>query len=75
MLITSGFNVQMENLFKSVPPFEIPMKNLPSPPEVECLGIKLADLDLQFKKGFFEISCGYEKVDTPANPEICEAFI
>jgi len=39
MLITSGFNVQMEALFKSIPPFEMPMKNLPSPPEVECLGI------------------------------------
>jgi len=39
MLITSGFNVQMETLFKNIPPFEMPMKNLPSPPEVECLGI------------------------------------
>jgi len=39
MLITSGFNVQAEALFKNIPPFEMPMKNLPSPPEVECLGI------------------------------------
>ena len=75
MLLTSGFNVQMEALFKSIPPFELPMKNLPSPPEIECLGIQLADLDIHFKKGYCELSCGYKKVDKPANPEICDAFI
>ena len=75
MLITSGFNVQAEALFKNIPPFEMPMKNLPSPPEVECLGIQLADLDINFKKGFCEVTCGYKKVETPANPEVCEAFI
>ena len=75
MLITSGFNVQMETLFKNIPPFEMPMKNLPSPPEVECLGIQLADLDINFKKGFCEITCGYKKVDTPKNPEVCDSFI
>ena len=75
MLLTSGFNVQMEALFKSIPPFELPMKNLPSPPEVECLGIKLKDLDINFKKGFCELTCGYKKVDTPTNPEVCDAFI
>lgn len=75
MLITSGFNVQMETLFKAVPPFEMPMKNLPSPPELDCLGIALSDLNLNFKKGFVEVSCGYKKVDKPRNPEICEGFL
>lgn len=75
MLITSGFNVQMETLFKNIPPFEMPMKNLPSPPEIECLGIQLADLDINFKKGFCEITCGYKKVDSPENPEVCDSFI
>lgn len=51
------------------------MKNLPSPPEVECLGIKLSDLDINFKKGYCELTCGYKKIETPANPEICDAFI
>jgi len=35
MLLTSGFNVQMEQLFKMIPPFEMPMKNIPSPPELD----------------------------------------
>ena len=38
MLLTSGFNVQMDTIFKMVQPFEMPMKNLPTPPEMECLG-------------------------------------
>ena len=39
MLITSGFNVQMDTIFKMIQPYEMPMKNLPTPPEMECLGI------------------------------------
>ena len=75
MLITSGFNVQMEQVFKLVKPFEMPMKNLPTPPEVECLGIALSDLDLHFKKGYFEATFGYKKVDKPRDEEVCEGFL
>jgi len=65
----------METLFRALPPFEMPMKNLPSPPELDCLGIALSDLNLNFKKGFVEVSCGYKKVDKPRNPDICEGFL
>lgn len=75
MLITSGFNMQMEQAFRLVKPFEMPMKNLPTPPEVECLGISLSDLNLNFRKGYFEATCGYKKVDTPRDPEVCEGFL
>ena len=75
MLITSGFNMQMETAFRLVKPFEMPMKNIPTPPEVECLGIALSDLNLNFKKGYFEASCGYKKVDKPRDPEVCEGFL
>ena len=75
MLITSGFNVQMDTLFKMIKPYELPMKNLPTPPEVECLGIALSDLNVNFKKGYVEVSAGYRKVDEPRDPKICKKFI
>ena len=75
MLIVSGFNVQMETLFKAIPPYEIPMKNLPSPEELGCLGIKLSDLNVNFKKGYVEVSCGYQKVESDPDPVLCEEFI
>lgn len=63
MVLTSGFNVQFEQLLKMVEPFEVPMNNPPTPPEMECLGFKLSDADIKFKKGFLEFSCGYKLVD------------
>ena len=62
-------------MVRAIPPFELPMKNLPSPPEVECLGIRLSDLDINFKKGYCEVTCGYQKVETPADSELCDSFI
>ena len=51
------------------------MKQPPTPPEMECLGIGLADLKIQFLKGYVEVSCGYRKVAKPRQPEICDNFI
>jgi len=62
-------------MLKLVEPFEIPMNNPPTPPEVECLGFKLSDADIKFKKGFLEMSCGYRLVDKPSQPEVCDEFI
>ena len=45
---------------------------MPSPGEAECLGFKLQDLNVNFKKGFMEISTGYQEVDKPSKPELCE---
>ena len=75
MVLTSGFNVQFEQALKMVEPFEIPMNNPPTPPEVECLGFALSDADIKFKKGYLEMSCGYKLVDKPSNPALCESFI
>lgn len=75
MLITSGFNVQMEQLVKSIPPFEMPMKNLPSPQELDCIGFRPSDLDFNFKKGYVELTCGYQKVDKPRDEELCKGFL
>ncbi len=71
MLLVSGFNVQMDNLFKLIKPYEMPMKNLPSPKEMECLGITLSDLNLNFRKGYLELTCGYKKVKKPSDPKLC----
>ena len=41
MLITSGFNVQMEKMFKHLPPYEKPIRDIKTPAELECFGVGL----------------------------------
>lgn len=75
MVLTSGINVQLEQLIKMVKPMEFPVYNPPSPKELECLGMKLADMNLLFRKGFIELNFDYKRVDEPSNPEVCDKFV
>lgn len=75
MMITSGLNVQFEKALSMLKPYSIPLKNPPTPKEVECLGFKLSDLSLDFKKGYMEVKCGYKTVDMPSDPETCRIFL
>ncbi len=75
MLITSGLNVQLEQAINMLKPFELPMKNPITPPELECLGFRLSDFAIDFRKGYLEIGQNFRKVDKPSNPEICQMFI
>lgn len=75
MVLTSGINVQLEQMVKYVQPFEIPIYNPPSPRELECLGVKLTDMNLLFRKGFMELSFDYKKVAEPSDPEVCDRFL
>lgn len=75
MVIVSGFNVQMERALKMIPPIEQPMVNIPTPKELECLGLSLADLNVNFKKGYVEVSCGYKEIEEPSDPDLCETFL
>ena len=75
MVLTSGLNVQLENLLKMAEPIEIPTNNPPTPAEMECLGFKLSDADIKFKRGYLELSCGYKLIDKPSNPQVCDEFI
>jgi len=52
-------------------PYEFPLKNPANPKEIECLGFKLSDVSVDFKKGYIEIGCGYRKVSEPSDPELC----
>ena len=45
MVLTSGFNVKLEELLKMAEPIEIPMNNPPTPAEMECLGFRLCVLN------------------------------
>ena len=74
MVLTSGVNVQLEQMIKLLKAREFPIYNPPSPRELECLGMKLSDMNLLFRKGFFELSFDYKKVTEPSAPEVCEKF-
>lgn len=74
-MLTSGINVQLEQVVKMLKPFEMPIYNPPSPRELECLGMKLADMELVFRKGYFELSFDYKKVAEPSDPEVCNRFM
>lgn len=43
MVLTSGINLQLEQMFKMLEPKEFPMQNLPQYKEIECLGFQLSD--------------------------------
>jgi len=58
-MITSGLNVQFEQMISMMKPKEIPLRNPPTPKEIECLGFKLSNLTVDFKKGYIEFGCGY----------------
>ncbi len=75
MMITSVMNVQFEQLIGMIKPYQIPLKNPPTPKELECLGFTLSDLMVHFKKGFLEIGCGYKMVKVPSDPALCEDFM
>lgn len=62
-------------MVKMLTPFEMPIYNPPSPRELECLGMKLADMNLVFRKGYMELSFDYKKVGTPSDPEVCDKFM
>lgn len=55
-------------------PYEIPIRSIPYPKEMECLGVRLSDLDLKFRKGFMEMSIDYEEVESLTGDD-CDKFI
>lgn len=75
MMFTAAVNVQLDQLVSMMPAKEFPLINPPSPKELECLGFKLGEVDLKFKKGYLEVSFGYRKVKFPSNPKTCEKFL
>ena len=75
MMLTAGINVQLEQAVGMLPPQEFPMKNPPTPKELECLGFALGDIDLYFRKGYMEVAFGYEKVEFPSDTQVCENFL
>ena len=75
MVMTSGINVQLEQVLKFVKPQEMPMRNPPSPKELSCLGIKLADFNILFRKGYAELSVDYKKVKKPEDEAVCAKFM
>jgi len=62
-------------MIKMIKPLEFPVYNPPSPKELECLGMKLADMNLLFRKGFMELNFDYKRVDVPSDPEGCDKFV
>ena len=75
MVLTSTINLQLEQLFKMLEPYEMPMQNLPQFKEIECLGFQLSEFNLNFRKNFLEVNCGYKPVQTPSDVELCEKFV
>lgn len=62
-------------MITAMPPKEFSLKNPPNPPEIECLGFKLSDVTMDFKKGYMQLGCGYKSVRKPRDPAVCERFL
>lgn len=75
MMVTSFLNVQFEQMLTMLPPQEYSLKNPPNPKEMDCLGFRLTDVTLDFKKGYTQLGCGYKTVKVPRDPQVCETFL
>ena len=53
----------------------MPVRNPPSPKELQCLGMKLADFNILFRRGYCELSVNYKKVRKPDDPALCDKFL
>jgi hypothetical protein len=75
MMITSGLNVQFEQMLSKMPPKVFPLSAPASPEELDCLGFRLTEINVDFKKGYGELNYGYENVSNPRDPKKCEEFM
>lgn len=75
MMLTAAINMQLEALVNMIPAKNFPLINPPSPKELECLGLKLGQVDLRFKKGYMEVNVGYRHVAFPSDPKVCAKFL
>jgi hypothetical protein len=62
-------------MITAMPPQEFSLKNPPNPPEIECLGFKLSDVTMDFKKGYMQLGCGYKTVNKPRDQKVCDRFL
>jgi hypothetical protein len=54
-------------------PIELPLKKLTNPPELQCVGFNLTDIDLKIKKGFIQLDADYQKIEN-VDSEFCKEF-
>jgi hypothetical protein len=52
MLVQTLFNSQIENLLGYIKPLALPLDDIYSRPEMQCLGFRLSECDLAFKKNY-----------------------
>ena len=75
MMIQSMVNIQLEQakkMFKEVPGrVNTLLKRFP--PELECYGFKVSDLDIHYKKSQMQFSAYYKEVKE-VDEEMCEEF-
>ena len=69
-------NLQLEALKKAFREFPMTIGDLvkKNPKELACLGFNFSDLDVSFKKSFFQLSAYYKDVPQ-ADKKKCESFL
>ena len=71
MLVQSMVGFQLENLKKAFQPVVFPLKKFHNPPESQCLGFNLTNVNIKVNKGFLQINGGYIKI---AKEDVDQAF-
>lgn len=69
--MTYYFNKELSSLFQFLQPFDVPIPELWTPKEMECLGLSLDELDLTIRKGFVEFDVSYKEVDDRRDSAFC----
>lgn len=77
-LAQSLIGVQLEQFKKQLKPQMFPLRNFTNPPELQCLGFNLTNVDVKVNKGYMQISCNYRNINfedlSENRKEMCSAF-
>ena len=74
MLVTSALNLQLERMVGAVQPRKFPITKTKTHDELECLGFELTDLNMNFRKGYFELMQHYRALAQPLETSFCLKF-
>jgi hypothetical protein len=69
MLAQSLIGVQLDQFKKQLKPQIFPLKNVTNPPEFQCLGFNLTNMDVIINKNFMQINGNYKQIPFETLPE------
>lgn len=74
MLFQSLIGVQLDQFKKNLKPQVFPLKDLDNPPELQCFGFNLTNMDVFINKGYIQLNSNYIKIERDQLSEFRREF-